>query len=426
MNARSPHQEVAMDERGSLALAPLDVEQLRAEFPVLHQQVNGQPLVYLDNAATTQKPRAVIEAVTRFYEHDCANVHRGVHTLSQRATDAYESARATVQRQLNAASAAEIVFLRGATEAVNLVAQSFLRPRLQAGDEILVSGMEHHANIVPWQLLCQQSGAQLRVIPVTDAGELELAALDDLLTARTRLVAVTHISNALGTVNPVAEIIDRAHERGVPVLVDGAQALPHGPVDVQALDADFYVFSGHKVYGPSGIGALYAKSAHLQAMPPWQGGGEMIRSVTFEKTTFAPPPERFEAGTPNIEGAIGLAAAIEWLNGLGAERVAAHEQALLAHATEALAKVPGLRLIGTAERKAGIISFVMEGAHPHDIGTILDHQGIAIRTGHHCAQPLMRRFGVPATARASFAVYNTRAEVDRLVAGLAKVKEVLG
>ena len=426
MNARSPHQELAMDERGSLALTPLDVEQVRAEFPVLHQQVNGQPLVYLDNAATTQKPRAVIEAVTRFYEHDCANVHRGVHTLSQRATDAYEAARATVQRQLNAASATEIVFLRGATEAVNLVAQSFLRPRLQAGDEILVSGMEHHANIVPWQLLCQQSGAQLRVIPVTDAGELELAALDDLLTARTRLVAVTHISNALGTVNPVAEIIDRAHERGVPVLVDGAQALPHGRVDVQALDADFYVFSGHKVYGPSGIGALYAKAAHLQAMPPWQGGGEMIRSVTFEKTTFAPPPERFEAGTPNIEGAIGLAAAIEWLNGLGAERVAAHEQALLAHATEALETVPGLRLIGTAERKEGIISFVMEGAHPHDIGTILDHQGIAIRTGHHCAQPLMRRFGVPATARASFAVYNTRAEVDRLVAGLAKVKEVLG
>ncbi len=425
MNAAGGQSGMTAVTTGAMTL-PLDVEPIRAQFPVLHQEVNGQPLAYLDNAATTQKPRAVIDAVSGFYERDCANVHRGVHALSARATEAYEAARGSVQRRLNARRPGEIVFVRGATEAINLVAWSFLRPRLQAGDEILVTEMEHHANIVPWQLLCQQTGAQLRVLPVTDSGELRLEALDGLLGDRTRLLALTHVSNALGTINPVAEIVARAHARGVPVLVDGAQALPHVAMDVQALDVDFYVFSGHKAYGPSGIGALYGKHEHLQAMPPWQGGGEMILSVTFDRTTFAAPPLRFEAGTPDMEGAIGLAAALEWLESVGLERAAAHERDLLDHATRALRSVPGVRIIGTAAEKAAIISFTMEGAHPHDIGTILDHEGIAVRTGHHCAQPLMRRFGVPATARASFALYNTHAEVERLVEGLHQVRRVLG
>jgi len=425
MNAAGGQPGMTAVTTGEMTL-PRDVETIRAVFPVLRQEVNGQPLAYLDNAATTQKPRAVIDAVSGFYERDCANVHRGVHALSERATAAYEAARGTVQRRLNARRPEEIVFVRGATEAINLVAWSFLRPRLQTGDEILVTEMEHHANIVPWQLLCEQTGAKLRVLPVTDGGELRLEALDGLLGDRTRLVAVTHVSNALGTINPVAEIVARAHAHGVPVLVDGAQALPHVTMDVQALDVDFYVFSGHKVYGPSGIGALYGKHEHLQAMPPWQGGGEMILSVAFDRTTFAAPPLRFEAGTPNMEGAIGLAAALEWLASVGIERAAAHERELLDHATHVLRSVPGVRIIGTAAEKAAIISFTMEGAHPHDIGTILDHEGIAVRTGHHCAQPLMRRFGVPATARASFALYNTHAEVDRLAEGLRQVRRVLG
>jgi len=425
MNAAGGQPGMTAVTTGGMTL-PLDVEPIRAQFPVLRQEANGQPLAYLDNAATTQKPRAVIDAVSGFYERDCANVHRGVHALSERATAAYEAARGTVQRRLNARRPEEIVFVRGATEAINLVAWSFLRPRLQTGDEILVTEMEHHANIVPWQLLCEQTGAKLRVLPVTDGGELRLEALDGLLGDRTRLLALTHVSNALGTINPVAEIVARAHARGVPVLVDGAQALPHVATDVQALDVDFYVFSGHKVYGPSGIGALYGKHEHLQAMPPWQGGGEMILSVTFDRTTFAAPPLRFEAGTPNMEGAIGLAAALEWLASVGIERAAAHERELLEHATRVLREVPGVRIIGTAAEKAAIISFTMEGAHPHDIGTILDHEGIAVRTGHHCAQPLMRRFGVPATARASFALYNTHAEVERLAEGLHEVRRVLG
>jgi len=404
----------------------LDVERIRADFPALHQEAHGRPLVYLDNAATTQKPRHVIDTVTRFYEHDCANVHRGVHLLSQRATVAYERARTTIKQHLGAADSREIVLTRGTTESINLVAASFVKPRLSPGDEILITGMEHHSNIVPWQLLCETTGAVLKVVPITDSGEIELDRYAEMLSEKTRIVGVVHVSNALGTVNPVKEMIGMAHERDIPVLVDGAQAVPHGKIDVRALDCDFYAFSGHKVYGPSGIGALFGKREHLLEMGPYQGGGDMILSVTFAETRYAEPPHRFEAGTPNIEGAIGLAAALDYLHSLDVDAVAAHETELLETATAAVLAVPGVRLIGSAERRAGALSFVMDGVHPHDIGTILDSEGVAVRAGHHCAQPVMQRFNISATVRASFGVYNTIDEVQRLVDGLHKVKEVFG
>ncbi|MGC2110933.1 MAG: cysteine desulfurase [Candidatus Korobacteraceae bacterium] len=404
--------------------AEFRVESVRRDFPILAQQVHGHPLVYLDNAATSQKPRAVIDAITRYYERGNANIHRGVHFLSEHATEEHEAARRTVQRFLNAADTSEIVFVRGTTEAINLVAQTYGRVHVGSGDEILITAMEHHSNIVPWQLLCEQRGSKLHVAPINDRGELLLDELHKLLTPRTRLLAMAHISNALGTINPLRQIIQMAHAAKVPVLVDGAQAVPHIKVDVQELDADFYTFSGHKVYGPTGIGVLYGKSALLKAMPPYQGGGDMISSVTFEKTLYNKIPFKFEAGTPDIAGAIGLGAAIEYVNGLGIEHVAAHEHELLTYATEAVSAIPGVTLIGTAREKAGVLSFIMENIHPHDIGTILDQEGIAIRTGHHCAQPVMQRLGIPATARASFALYNTREEVDALVSGIQKVKEV--
>ena len=402
------------------------VQRWREDFPILQTSLYGKPLVYLDNAATTQKPLSVIEAESHYYRSDNANVHRGIHALSQRATDAFEAARAKVQRLINATSAGEIIFVRGTTEAINLVAQSYGRSRFKAGDEIIVSHMEHHSNIVPWQILCQQTGAILRVIPVNNIGELEFEAYNRLLGPRTRLVAVGHVSNALGTINPVRAIIDLAHTRGVPVLLDGAQAIAHLPVDVQALDCDFYAFSGHKLYGPTGIGVLYGKSALLAAMPPYQGGGDMISAVSFEGTTYNIIPYKFEAGTPNIAGVIGLGAAVDYILAIGFEALLAHEQGLLAYATAALRGIDGLRIIGSAQHKTGILSFVMDGVHPHDIGTILDRQGVAIRTGHHCAMPLMERFGLSATARASFALYNNTAEVDKLVAAIDQVKEVFG
>ncbi len=401
-----------------------NVEEIRRDFPILAQQVHGHPLVYLDNAATSQKPRVVIDAISRYYERDNANIHRGVHFLSEHATGEHEAARRTVQQFINAADTHEIIFVRGATEGINLVAQTYGRTHVGAGDEILVSAMEHHSNIVPWQMLCEEKGARLRVIPVNDRGELLLDDVQKLLTPKVKLLAVTHVSNALGTVVPLRQIVEIAHAAGVPVLVDGAQAVPHIKVDVQELDCDFYAFSGHKVYGPTGIGVLYGKSELLSLMPPYQGGGDMIRSVTFEKTTYNALPYKFEAGTPDIAGAIGLGKAIEYLNQLGIENIAAHEHDLLTYATESLLAIPGIRLIGTASDKAAVISFVMDEIHPHDIGTILDREGIAIRTGHHCAQPVMQRFGIPATARASFALYNTRQEVDALVAGIKKVQEV--
>ena len=404
----------------------LDVEHIRADFPALHQEVNGHPLVYLDNAATTQKPLAVIDAIRSFYENDCSNVHRGVHRLSQRATVAFEQARTTVKNHIGAADSREIVFTRSTTEGINLVASSFVRPRLEPGDEVLISTMEHHSNIVPWQLLCEERGAKLVIIPIDDAGDIIIEEYERLLSDRTKIVGVVHVSNALGTVNPVREMIATAHAKGVPVLVDGAQALPHLPVDVCDLDCDFYVFSAHKVYGPTGIGALYSKRDHLMEMAPYQGGGDMILSVTFAGTTYADPPHRFEAGTPNIEGAIGLAAALDYVDGIGLDAIAAHESRLLTDATAAVLAVPGIRLIGTARRKASVLSFVMDGVHPHDIGTILDSEGIAVRAGHHCAQPVMARYGVSATVRASFALYNTAEEIDALVAGLQKVREVFG
>ncbi len=400
---------------------PLD---LAADFPILSRPVHGRRLAYLDNGATTQKPAAVIDTEARFYRESNANIHRGVHWLSQHATERYDAARATVQRLLNAASADEIVFTRGTTEAINLVAQSWGRPRLTAGDEILVSHMEHHSNIVPWQLLCEQTGAVLKVIPVQDNGELDLAAFEGLLGERTRLLAITHVSNALGTVNPVAEMTRRAHATGAIVLVDGAQAVAHEVVDVQAIGCDFYAFSGHKLYAPTGIGVLYGRAELLRHMPPWQGGGDMIRTVAFDKTTFAAPPQRFEAGTPNIAGAIALAAAIDYVHGVGLARIHAHEQALLAYATAALQDLPGVRLVGTAADKAGILSFLVEGIHPHDLGTILDAEGVAIRAGHHCAMPLMTRFGIPGTARASLALYNQQADLDALVAAIHKAQKL--
>ena len=406
------------------ARAPFDVKKVRADFPILVSQVHGKPLVYLDNAATTQKPQAVIDAISHYYTHENANIHRGVHHLSQVATDSYEAARQTVQRFLNAADQREIIFVRGTTEGINLVAQTYGRANVGAGDEIIISAMEHHSNIVPWQILCEEKGAHLRIAPINDDGELLLDKFEALLNAKTKLVAVAHISNALGTVNPIARIIELAHSKGVPVLVDGAQAAPHLPIDVRALDCDFYAFSGHKIYGPTGIGVLYGKRELLEAMPPYQGGGDMIRSVTFEKTLYNQLPYKFEAGTPHIAGVVGLGAALDYLSGLGLEAALAHEQDLLEYGTKALEAVPGLRLVGTAKEKAGVLSFVMENIHPHDIGTILDQQGIAIRTGHHCAQPVMQRFGIPATARASLAIYNTRSDIDALVAGIHKLKEV--
>lgn len=406
--------------------ANFDVERVREDFPGLDQTVHGKPLVYLDNAATSQKPLAVIEAEERFYRHDCSNIHRGVHELSERATRSYENARVTAQRFLNAGDSKEIIFVRGATEAINLVASSFGRKNVSAGDEILITAMEHHSNIVPWQILCEEKCAILRVAPINDRGELLFDEFVKLLGPKTRLVAVVHVSNVLGTINPVREMIEAAHSRNIPVLLDGAQAAPHLSVNVQELDCDFYTFSGHKLYGPTGVGVLYGKADLLDAMPPYQGGGDMISSVTFEKTIYNSLPYKFEAGTPNIAAGIALGAAIDYVKGIGLENVAAYEDELLAYATEAVSRIPGLKIIGTAEKKAGVISFVMEGIHPHDVGTILDQEGIAVRTGHHCAQPLMERFGIPATTRASLAFYNTKAEVDALVAGIHKVKELLG
>ncbi|WP_305793262.1 cysteine desulfurase [Aquisalimonas sp. 2447] len=402
----------------------LDVEAIRAQFPILHQEINGKPLVYLDNGATAQKPDVVIDAESNCYRRYYANIHRGVHELSQRSTTAFEAVRGTVKRFLNAPSEDEVVFTRGTTEGINLVANSFLRPRLKAGDEILITGMEHHSNIVPWQLLCDATGAKLVVVPFSDAGELDLDDVASRINERTRLVSVIHVSNALGTINPVGEIVELAHARDVPVLVDGAQSAPHMPVDVQALGCDFFVFSGHKTYGPSGVGVLWGRYDLLAAMPPWHGGGDMIKTVTFERSEFAEPPQRFEAGTPNIAGVIGMGAGIEWLMGLGLDKVAAHEADLLAYAHEQVSVMEGVRIIGNARRKAAALSFVMDEAHPHDIGTILDNDGVAIRSGHHCAQPVMQRYGVPATARASFGVYNTRAEVDQLVASIDKVRRL--
>ncbi|MGI9040220.1 MAG: SufS family cysteine desulfurase [Gemmatimonadales bacterium] len=405
---------------------PLDVERIRRDFPILSSTVRGKPLVYLDNAATSQKPRAVIDAISRFYAAENANVHRGVHYLSERATVAYDAVREQVARFLNAGSSREIIFTRGTTEAINLVAQSYGRSVLRPGDEVLITGMEHHSNIVPWQLLCEQTGAVLRAVPITDAGELDLDAFDRLLTGRTRLLAIVHLSNALGTINPVQQLVARARARGVPVLVDGAQSAPHLAVDVQALDCDFFAFSGHKLFGPTGIGVLYGRESLLERMPPWQGGGDMIASVTLEGSTWAPLPAKFEAGTPAIAQAIGLGQAISYLEAVGMDAIRIWESQLLAHATERVRDLPGVRLIGTARDKASVLSFVVDGVHPHDVGTILDDEGVAIRAGHHCAQPVMQRFGVPATARASFAFYNSFEEIEALVRGIERARQVFG
>ncbi|HZT32121.1 MAG TPA: cysteine desulfurase [Bryobacteraceae bacterium] len=406
--------------------SPLDVNRIREDFPILHQRIHGKPLVYLDNAATSQKPKAVIEAIQHFYTSDCSNIHRGVHELSERSTYAYEEARAKVQRFLNAREAREIVFVRGTTEAINLVAQTYGRQRVEAGDEVIITALEHHSNIVPWQMLCEEKRAVLRVAPINDRGELLIEEFERLLSARTRLVALAQVSNALGTVNPVGRVVEMAHRRGVPVLVDGAQAAPHLQVDVRTLDCDFYAFSGHKIYGPTGVGVLYGKAALLEQLDPYQGGGDMIRTVTFEKTTYNTIPYKFEAGTPDIAGVIGLGAAIDYVQGIGMGNIAAHEHELLLYGTEALERIPGLRIIGTAQEKAGVISFVLDGVHPHDIGTVLDQEGIAVRTGHHCAQPVMDRFAIPATTRASLAFYNTFEELDALARGIGRVQEIFG
>jgi cysteine desulfurase/selenocysteine lyase len=404
--------------------APFDVERVRADFPILRRQVHGKPLVYLDNAATTQKPQAVIDAIARYYTEINANVHRGVHALSELATDAYEAARETVRGFFNAGASREIVFTRNATESINLVAHAYGRACVDEGDEVLISALEHHSNIVPWQLLCEERRAHLKVAPIDDAGDVILDELERLIGPRTRLVAVSHMSNALGTITPVEEIVRMAHAQGAPVLVDGSQAAYHMPVDVQAIGCDFYAATGHKLYGPMGIGVLYGRTKLLSKLPPFLGGGDMIASVTFEKSTWNDLPFKYEAGTPDVAGAIGLATAIDYIQGVGLAAIAAHEQDLLRYATDALLALDGVRLIGTARRKASILSFVMEGVHPHDIGTVVDREGVAIRTGHHCAQPVMERFGVPATARASLAMYNTRADVDALVRALARVRAV--
>jgi len=406
--------------------AVLDIERVRGDFPILHQEIHGRPLAYLDNGASTQKPRAVIDAISALYEQDYSNIHRGVHTLSERSTALFEGARDRVQRFLNAADRREIVFTRGTTEAINLVAQSYGRTHIGAGDEIIVTEMEHHSNIVPWQLLAKQVGAELRVVPIDDSGTLDLEAYAKLFTPRTRLVGLVHVSNALGTVNPVREMVATAHAHGVPVLLDGAQAVAHQAVDVQELDCDFYAFSAHKLYGPTGLGVLWGRHELLEAMPPWQGGGDMILKVSFAGSTFNTPPYRFEAGTPHIAGAIGLAAAIDYVEALGFDAIARHEMKLLDYASAAVAEIPGVRLIGTAQHKAAILSFVMEGVHAHDVGTVLDFEGVAVRAGHHCAMPVMEHFGVAATTRASFGLYNTRDEVDALVRGLRRVEETFG
>ena len=401
-----------------------DVDRIRADFPVLDQMINGKPLVYLDNAATSQKPQSVIDSLVNYYSTENANVHRGVHTLSQRATDDYEEARAKIRRFINAEKDEEIIFVRGTTEGINLISQTFGRSCISEGDEIIISSMEHHSNIVPWQILCQEKGAKLRVVPVNDIGELLLDEYERLFTANTKLVSIVHQSNALGTINPAKEIVDIAHGHGVPVLLDGAQAIAHLGVDVRDLGCDFYAFSGHKLYGPTGIGVLYGKASLLEEMPPYQAGGEMIRSVTFEETLYNTLPNKFEAGTPNIAGAIGLGAAIDYIGTIGMDKILVYESELLQYGTDRLSGIEGLKIIGTADKKGSVISFIMEGVHPHDIGTILDAEGIAIRTGHHCAQPLMDRFGVPATARASLAFYNTKEEIDVLVRGIDRVIEV--
>jgi len=422
---RAAHKITVPDTWG-LPQASFDVERIRNDFPILKQQVHGKPLVYLDNAATSQKPQVVIDTVTQYYLAQNSNVHRGVHFLSEQATQAFEGARAKVARFLNASNAREVIFVRGATEGINLVAQSYGRTFIKAGDEILISAMEHHSNIVPWQMLCEQIGARLRIIPFNYDGELFLDEYERLLNEWTKLVAVVHVSNALGTINPIKQIIEMAHRRGIPVLVDGAQAVPHMRVDVQDLDCDFYAFSGHKLFGPTGIGVLYGKADLLEAMPPYQGGGDMISAVTFEKTHYNTLPYKFEAGTPDIAGVIGLGAAIDYLSEIGLDAITAYEHELLAYATDALSTIKGVRIIGTAREKAGVLSFVLGGIHAHDIGTILDHEGIAIRAGHHCAMPVMQRFGVPATARASLAFYNTKEEVDALIRAIHKVIEVFG
>jgi cysteine desulfurase/selenocysteine lyase len=402
------------------------VRRIREDFPILRQSVHGRPLAYLDNAASAQKPQAVIDAVSRFYAEMSSNVHRGLHELSERATAAYEKSRAAVRRFLNAAEDREIVLLRGTTEAINLVANAWGSKHVGPGDEILITEMEHHSNIVPWQLLCERQGARLAVAPITDEGELRLDVLESLITPRTRLLALAHVSNALGTVNPVRRIVETAHRKGVPVLLDGAQAAPHLPVDVRAIGCDFFAFSGHKLFGPTGIGALYGRAALLEAMPPWQGGGDMIASVSFERTTYNRIPYKFEAGTPDVAGALGLMAAIEYVEAIGWPGIEAHERDLVEHATRSLQALPRVRVVGTAREKVGVVSFVVDGVHPHDVGTILDGHGVAVRAGHHCAQPLMDRLGVPATTRASLAFYNTREEIDRLVEGLGSVLEVFG
>ena len=412
--------------RGNLAPPQFDVWRIREDFPILKQTIHGKPLVYLDNAATSQKPQIVIDTISRYYATENANVHRGIHALSEMATQAYEGVRETVQQFLTAADTREIIFVRGTTEAINLVAQSYGRTFLTAGDEIVISAMEHHSNIVPWQILCEQVGARLQVIPFNHDGELLLDEYTRLLNERTKFVSVGHVSNALGTINPVKDIIEMAHRRGIPVLIDGAQAAPHLPVNVQELDCDFYAFSGHKVCGPTGIGVLYGKADLLKRMPPYQSGGDMISVVTFEKTHYNTLPYKFEAGTPNIAGVIGLGAAINYVQAIGLDRIAAYETEMLAYATAALEEIPGLRMIGTAQEKASVVSFVLDCAHPHDIGTILDREGVAIRAGHHCAMPVMQRFGVPATARASFAFYNAPEEIDALVRAIHIVRKVFG
>jgi|TARA_B100001079_G_C16402699_1_gene512138 cysteine desulfurase/selenocysteine lyase len=414
-------------EQQSIKVEPeFDVAQVRAQFPSLNQQVYDHPLVYLDSGASAQKPDVVIDAISNYYRNDHANVHRGVHKLAERATDAFEGARERIASFINAESPREIIFVRGATEGINLVAQSWGQQNLKSGDEVMITEMEHHANIVPWQFICQQKNAVLKVIPMNDRGELLMDSFRDLLSAKTRMVAVTHISNALGTVNPVKEIVSLAHHVGAKVLIDGAQAAPHSKIDIDEIGCDFYAFSGHKVYGPTGIGVLWGREELLAKMPPYQGGGEMIRRVTFEKSDFASPPYRFEAGTPNIAGAVGLGVAIDWLDGLGLGNVSTHEAALLEYATSKAKETPGMRIIGTAENKAGILSFELEGIHPHDLGTIFDRQGVAIRAGHHCAMPVMQHFSVPATVRASFGVYNTLEDIDALFRGVARAQELFG
>jgi cysteine desulfurase/selenocysteine lyase len=420
--AEVPHRVVASHPEGPITDA--EIERLRRDFPILSREVNGQPLVYLDNAATTQKPRAVIETVRRYYEEENANIHRGIHFLSQEATSAYESARARIRSFLGARRPEEIIFVRGATEGINLVANSFVRPRVGAGDEILITGMEHHSNIVPWQMVCESTGAKLRVAPITDEGELDVEAFRSLLGPRTRFASIIHVSNALGTINPVKELVDAAHRQGVPVLLDGAQAVAHGSIDVAELDCEFYVFSGHKIFAPTGIGVLYGKKDILDEMPPYQGGGDMILSVSFEKTIYNKVPAKFEAGTPHISGTLGLRAALDYVDAIGIDRIGRYEEELISYATTRAREIDGLRLIGTARSKVAVLGFVLGDVHAHDVGTILDQQGIAVRVGHHCAQPVMDRFGVPATVRASFAFYNTRDEVDRLVGAIHRVHDI--